>query len=153
MSRAQILQFIKFLAVGVLNTLITLVVIALCKSVLHLNPYVSNLIGYIAGLINSFIWNKTWVFRSSGKVTREALSFILGWGICYALQLLVLWLLNTHTAIGTLMFDTPQIALHNATLLPTITVTGYAIATIIGMVVYTLANFFYNRTFAFKAQR
>ena len=51
----------KYVIVGCMNTAITLGVIFVCKSLLDVNPYLSNALGYIAGLINSFIWNKNWV--------------------------------------------------------------------------------------------
>ena len=94
MNRTQLYQFLRFLLVGVMNSLVTLGVIVLCKSVLGINPYLSNLLGYIAGVVNSFIWNKTWVFHSNGKITAEASRFLLGWGICYSLQLLIVWALQ-----------------------------------------------------------
>ena len=61
---AAMRQFIRYLLVGVINTLVTLIVIYVCKSILDINQWVSNAIGYVAGLINSFIWNKNWVFKS-----------------------------------------------------------------------------------------
>ena len=67
--RKTLVQLAKYLLVGVMNTLITLVVIFVCKIYLHVNPYVSNALGYLAGLINSFLWNRRWVFRSNGKMT------------------------------------------------------------------------------------
>ena len=48
------LQFIKFISVGILNTLVSLIVIYICMKV-GVNYKLSNLIGYIAGVINSFI--------------------------------------------------------------------------------------------------
>ena len=54
-NNAPIIQLIKYAIVGVMNTLITLGVIFVCKSILGVNPYVSNALGYVAGLLNSFI--------------------------------------------------------------------------------------------------
>ena len=51
----------------------------------------ANLIGYILGVINSFFWNKLWVFqKKDGKFIREALLFLLIFGICYSLQYICL---------------------------------------------------------------
>ena len=58
--RKTLVQLAKYLLVGVMNTLITLVVIFVCKIYLHVTPYVSNALGYLAGLINSFLWNRRW---------------------------------------------------------------------------------------------
>lgn len=139
MNRAQLYQFLRFLAVGVMNTLVTLVVIVLCKSIIGINPYLSNFLGYVAGVINSFVWNKAWVFHSDGKITTEATRFIIGWGICYTMQLLIVWALNTHTPLATMLWH-----------LGHYTLSGYGVATLAGMVFHTVANFLYNRLIAFR---
>jgi putative flippase GtrA len=123
--------------VGVLNTLVTLVVIYVCN-LLGVNQYVSNALGYICGVINSFLWNKSWVFKSKGGYSKEAIKFLCGFGICYALQFLTLWLLN-QTVLNDFKYE-----IYNYT------ITGYGIATLIGNVVYTLANYVYNRFITFK---
>lgn len=133
------IQFIKYILVGCLNTAITLGVIFLCKSLLNVNPYVSNALGYIAGLINSFIWNKNWVFKSQKGYSREAIKFAVGFGICYGLQLLVVFLLNSN-AFGDRQWELGTI----------FTISGYGVATLLGNVVYTLVNFIYNRMVTFK---
>ncbi|MCM1067376.1 MAG: GtrA family protein [Muribaculaceae bacterium] len=134
----KIMQFVKYCLVGVLNTLVTLGVIYLCKSFFGLNLYVSNALGYICGVINSFLCNKTWVFRSKGGYTREAVKFLIGFALCYALQFWVVWMLNEST-FGSLLFSIAGIE-----------ISGYGIATLLGNVVYTLANFVYNRLITFK---
>lgn len=136
--KTKIIQFIKYCMVGVLNTLITLGVIFVCKSLLGVNPYVSNALGYIAGVINSFFCNKQWVFKSSGSYWREALRFLAGFGICYGLQLGCVWLL-TESPFGSLEFAIAGFV-----------ISGYGIATLLGNVVYTLANFVYNRLVTFR---
>ena len=50
-----VIQFAKYFLVGVMNTLITFILIFVCKTFLGINEYVSNGIGYVGGLINSFI--------------------------------------------------------------------------------------------------
>ena len=134
-------QFTRYALVGVANTLLTLIVIFVCKGLFHLNPWVSNAAGYVAGFINSFILNKTWVFKSDSKVMHEVVKFCLGFLLCYALQLAVTWTLTEHTAIGSLSWE-----------LPGYTLSGYALATFLGMVFYTIANFIYNRAITFKSK-
>ena len=137
-SDAPLVQLIKYGIVGVMNTLLTLCVIFVCKSLCGINPYVSNVIGYVAGVINSFIWNRRWVFRSNGALSRQALHFLLGFAICYIVQLTVVWLLN-RSAFGDI-----EVAIGSFTL------SGYGLATLIGTIVYTLSNFVYNRVITFK---
>lgn len=137
---SRIAQFIKFCLVGVMNTLVTLCAIFLCKSLLGINEYVSNAIGYILGVINSFLWNKQWVFNTVGHYRREATRFLCGFILCYLLQLATVVTLNT-SSLGNLLFDTGYIV-----------ISGYAIATLIGCCVYTITNFIYNRLITFRKQ-
>lgn len=133
------LQLVKYAIVGVMNTLLTLCIIFVCKSVLEINPYLSNAIGYFCGLVNSFLWNRSWVFHANeGRMHQQAIRFIIGFAICYALQFLVVWILNQSS------FGQIEILIWGFTL------SGYGIATLIGNVVYTMCNFVYNRLIAFK---
>lgn len=140
--RHTVLQFIRYALVGVINTMVTLVVILVCKSLLGINPWVSNAAGYVAGFINSFIWNKLWVFNSHNKVIQEALKFFGGFLICYGLQFVVTFLLTDCTILGDMEWKIRDF-----------TLSGYGVATIIGMVAYTLANFVYNRMVTFRKQQ
>ena len=60
------LKLIKFCIVGGLNTLITLGVYYLLVF-LGVNYLISNIFGYFAGIVNSYIFNNSWVFRDSSK--------------------------------------------------------------------------------------
>lgn len=141
LHRDSVYQLLKYAVVGVMNTILTLVVIFVCKSLLNVNPYVSNAIGYVAGLINSFMWNRTWVFHAkTGRIHRQALYFLGGFALCYLIQLLVVWSLNQSS------FGDIEILILGFTL------SGYGLATLIGNVVYTLCNFMYNKVIAFKTK-
>lgn len=137
-KKEALMQFIRYGLVGVLNTVVTLVVIFVCKSLLGVNDYVSNAIGYVAGVINSFIWNRQFVFHSNGKLSREMVLFLIGFGICYCVQFAIVWVLN-QSEFGDVEYD-----------LGFFVISGYGIATLIGMVGYTICNFIYNRCVAFK---
>ena len=50
-------QAIKYGIVGVSNTVITAVVIWIMMKLFGCSDVVSNMVGYIAGVLNSFIWN------------------------------------------------------------------------------------------------
>ena len=137
-THKEILQFVKYCTVGVLNTLVCLGVIFICKSLCGFNPYLSNALGYIAGVINSFLWNKKWVFNSDGHMINEAAKFLCGFGICYALQFIIVWAM-TQSAFGEKEFE-----------IWVFTLSGYGVATLIGSIAYTIANFIYNRLVTFR---
>lgn len=99
-SKETIVQAVKFGLVGVMNTLITLAVIFILMKVFHLSYKWSNVIGYIIGLINSFIWNKKWTFKSTGNSIRELLVFAAVFGVCYGLQFLFLLFLVEQRGIS-----------------------------------------------------
>ena len=131
-------QFVKFCLVGAMNTLVTLCTIFICKSLIGVNEYSANALGYIMGVINSFLWNKQWVFHSQGRISREAVRFAIGFAICYSLQLITVIALNT-SSFGEIELDTGLMV-----------VSGYGLATIIGCAVYTIFNFTYNRLVTFR---
>lgn len=137
-TERPVYQLIKYGMVGVLNTLVTLIVIVLCKSFIGINEYVSNMIGYVMGVLNSFLWNRSWVFHSHGQMHRDMIYFLGGCLICYLVQFAVLYIL-TNWVFEDIEYD-----------LGFFVVSGYGIATLIAMVVYTLCNFIYNRTITFR---
>lgn len=132
----ELLRLVKYCAVGAMNTLITLAVIYVCKSLLEWNPYLSNALGYGCGLVNSFVCNRRWVFHSHGQYMGEILRFLLGFVACYALQLAAVYLLTKHYG-------------HYTYTLAGIVLSGYGIATLIGNALYTMANYAYNRLITF----
>lgn len=134
----KVMQFVKYCIVGALNTMVCLGVIFVCKSLVGVNPYLSNILGYAAGLINSFLWNKQWVFRTHGGYSREVLRFLAGFALCYVMQLAVVFALNTSP------FGKFEVGIFGFVL------SGYGIATLLGNVVYTLANYVYNRLVTFR---
>lgn len=120
-------QLIRFGIVGVINTLITLIVIYVLQELLHVRYTTANLAGYVAGVINSFFWSKLWVFKKlNSNFMREAVLFLVSFGICYGIQFVALLVL-----VETLhMADTW--------------------AQLVSMVVYTLCNFAMNKCITFK---
>lgn len=64
-------QFIMFCMVGVINTLVTYIIYMFLFK-LGVNYEIANAIGDIAGGINSYIWNRFWVFKDSNTKTIES---------------------------------------------------------------------------------
>ena len=141
MNSRRNIQFLKFIIVGGINTAVTLLVIMLCKSVIGIDPYLSNALGYLAGISNSFLWNRGWVFNSHGKMPAEAVKFFIGCGICYLIQLCFVWGATTLSPLGAMLWQ-----------IGGFTLSGYGAATVIGMCIYTLCNFVYNRHVAFSSR-
>lgn len=71
-------QAIKYGVVGLSNTLITMIVIWVMMKLFGCREGLSNLTGYVAGILNSFIWNKQWTFKgSSTGWTKGAVRFTI----------------------------------------------------------------------------
>lgn len=123
-KKVEITKFIRFCIVGLFNTAVTFVVFTLLRW-LSCGLYFSNIISYIAGVVNSFVWNKTWVYGSrNSKWLKEAFVFLILFGISYLIQLIV---------FKTSLNYVPEM-----------------LAQLIGMVVYSVTNFLLNRFFNFK---
>ena len=86
-------QMISFGLVGVVNTAIGFGVIALAQVMFGLHPVVSNMLGYIAGLTNSYFMNRAFTFKGSAHSIRAMLRFLLAFGIAYGANVAVLLIL------------------------------------------------------------
>lgn len=122
-------QFSRFLLVGVLNSLLGYLIIFGCMYVLKISPEVSNLIGYSVGLALSFVLNRTFTFRSSGKQSGELIRFLAVFTVAYGANLAVLYLLV-------------RILLIHA-----------GISQVIAGVVYVIFTYFMNKSFVFRQSR
>lgn len=67
---AGVVQFLKFNAVGLLNTLIDFAVFTLLHSLGMLNTP-AQIISYSAGTANSFFWNKKVTFRDQNRGSND----------------------------------------------------------------------------------
>lgn len=120
-------QFIKFGIVGIFNTLITAITIWVFLMIFHFSDYLSNIIGYILGLANSFIWNRKWTFANSLSIKETLLKFIVTFVVSYLLQLGNLYLLLHFTHIDSYVCQ------------------------LLSIVFYTLINFSLNKYYTFKS--
>jgi putative flippase GtrA len=84
-------QFIKYLIVGIFNTTLGYGTIFLCMYIFMFSPELSNLIGYVLGMIFSFFANRKFTFKSTEKASQEFIKFI---AVC-----LVAYLANFITLI------------------------------------------------------
>lgn len=120
-------QMVKYGLVGVINTLITAIIILLLMNGFGVSYKASNAVGYVAGFINSFILNKKWTFKGNHDSTlRQLFKFGAVFAICYALQL------------GLVVFMVENLNINEN------------ISQLAGMVFYTFVGFVLNKLFTFK---
>lgn len=120
-------QMIKYGLVGVMNTIITGIILFVLMNGFGVSYPISNAFGYVAGFFNSFIMNKLWTFKGSQTSSiKQFIRFTVVFALCYIIQL------------GLVVF------------LVEILVVNENLAQLIGMVFYTLFGFLLNKFFTFK---
>lgn len=96
-NKLELLRFIRFCIVGVSNTAVsyvTYLAIIYCGG----HYVAANIVGYITGTINAFVWNNNWVFRNGNKELKSIVSSFgrmvlsyAGTGIVLNNLLLIIW--------------------------------------------------------------
>lgn len=136
-THKTVIQLLKYGVIGLSNTFITWIAFFVLNSLLGVPYMLSNAVGYVLGVVNSFIWNRTWVFKAKSDIKREAVLFVVGFLLCYGLQSIV-------SVIMLEGFDMKHFTLS------WIPKAGQNITMLVAMVFYTLANYIYNRCVTFK---
>jgi putative flippase GtrA len=108
------ITFIRFVFVGVLSTIINFTVFYFCAVILDTSVTVAAIIGYISGLLFSFVFGKNWVFLKhdlgvSNTFFKFFLVYLIGLGLhtiltSYldtVLDYRIAWLLGTITSTTT----------------------------------------------------
>lgn len=155
------LELFKFGLVGILNTLITYTVIVLCTVVFSFHYMAANVLGYAAGIINSFLLNRRFTFKSTGDVKKEAVRFTVVTAVCYVIQALavtammefLLPFFNANSFFRTLS----GLAAAAVSILPIDKARAGSSDSLViqlaGMVIYTLLGYAGNRYFTFTPVR
>lgn len=81
-------MFSKYILVGLANTLLTAIIIFVLMSI-GVSLYISNAIGYIAGIILSYILNSRFTFGVNVDISRF-IKFIITCLICYLINLIAI---------------------------------------------------------------
>ena len=124
----------RFLLVGVGNTLLSLVLMFLLEG---LGYWPSTAIAYVAGAVMSFFLNRSFTFHSDERFWPSAVKFAVNVAVCYLLayslaQPIAAWVLG-GTGIPPIWQE--------------------RLAKLGGMALYTVLNYFGQRSFAFRRRR
>ncbi|MDR1610054.1 MAG: GtrA family protein [Candidatus Symbiothrix sp.] len=151
MKNNFLIQTIKYGIVGIMNTLLTMITIWVMMRIVFrpeegekissLVLSVSNTVGYIVGLINSFIWNRLWTFKSKNKWKPEFIRFTIAFLICFVIQLVLVNILYKYVIIS---------GFHLSFFRFEYTVSTAEICQLAGIIIYTAMNFILNKYFTFK---
>lgn len=123
---------IKFVLVGLFNTLVGCGIMFLLYNLAHCSYWFSSAANYVVGSIVSFFLNKYFTFQNHERSIKQVVKFIVNVAVCYliaygAAKPVVMWLLSGQ----------PVKVQENA-------------AMFVGMGLYTVLNYFGQRFFAFK---
>jgi len=121
-------SLIRFVLVGVANTVCGLGIIYAAKYFGHVDDVPANVLGYAVGVVLSFTLNKRWTFRHRGPAAQAFARFVIVMGTAYVLNLL--------TVLAALKLG----------------VNGY-VAQAIGVVPYTAFGYLASRNIAFRTTR
>jgi hypothetical protein len=91
--------FLRFILVGVVNTLVGTAIMFFCFNVLAWSYWISSALNYIVGSIVSYLLNKRYTFQQKGHDWNTILKFIVNITICYVLAYgfakpVVTWMLS-----------------------------------------------------------
>lgn len=99
-----VIRFIKFSMVGVINTLVNWIIFFILNA-LGMYYILANIIAYILGTVNSYLWNTLWVFKYKDKASTETtIKFIIlnliGLGLNTGILYVLVDLCNLNKFIG-----------------------------------------------------
>lgn len=98
------IRLIKFCIVGGINTLITLLTFYLLNKILGINYLVGSVIGYIAGMCNSYILNKRWTFHDKDdRVALQFIKFIIVNSMSLGINLLIMYILVDRLSLDSML--------------------------------------------------
>ena len=126
--------FIKFLIVGVTNTLFGTAIMFAFYNLLKCNYWISSSANYFFGSILSYFLNKYFTFKSTTKGWKPVLKFIINITVCY---IVAYGMARPFVRILLSGFST-QIQDNGAMLM--------------GMGLFVMLNYFGQRFFAFKSE-
>ena len=145
-------QIVKYGLIGILNTLLTTVVIWSLLYILmdesnneptYAVMFIANFVGYLVGIINSFILNRNWTFKNKSNWKVSLLRFLIAFVLCYCLQLGVVLGLNSIWGAREYEIGFNQYSF---------TLTSAYFSQLIGIVVYSILNFLLNKYYTFRSE-
>lgn len=91
-------QRLRFLFVGGLNTALSYAIYFVLTE-LGVWYLLANTIGFAISLVNSYLWNKFFVFQKSGRSAGEVVKFLLVYGVQYGVGISFLYVAVTFLGI------------------------------------------------------
>lgn len=126
------LEFVRFLIVGTINTVVGTSIMFIAYNVLGLSYWASSASNYFLASILSYFLNKYFTFKSKTKNKSEIFRFIINILVCYLLAYGIAQPLTQKLLSGASIVVRDNVSM------------------VIGMVLYVFLNYFGQRIFVFK---
>lgn len=134
MSKLFDKTMVKFLLVGVVNTLVGAGTMFLLYNLAHCSYWISSAANYVVGGIVSFFLNKYFTFQNKDWSWGQVGKFIVSVSVCYLLAYGLAKPLTLHLLAGQSQSIQENVAM------------------LVGMCLYTALNYLGQRFFAFKVK-
>ena len=125
---------LKFIAVGVVNTLVGTGTMFLAYNVAHLSYWVSSASNYVVGSIVSYVLNRRFTFKDSSSASSSVPRFIVNISCCYLLAYGA-----AKPLVASALVSAPLSVQENGAML-------------VGMCLFVLLNYIGQRFFVFKVK-
>ena len=126
------ITMLKFVIVGVINTLVGTAIMFTAYNILHFSYWISSALNYILASILSYFLNKYFTFQNRNRSIKVVLKFALNIAVCYLLAYGIAKPLASRVLAGM-----GQAVQDNG-------------ARLVGMCLFVVINYFGQRFFAFR---
>ncbi len=107
---AELWKMVKFGITGVANTLVDTLVYTLLAAWLGVSVYLAQVCGYMAGMLNSYLVNRSWTFQTSSRFfSMQMVKFIVANLLTLAVSIGMLKLLIDLAGLGAIIAKLPTI--------------------------------------------
>jgi putative flippase GtrA len=127
--------FLKFAAVGVLNTLVGTAIMFGLYNLAGASYWVSSAANYILASILSYVLNKKFTFRHKGEVVQSGMRFAVNIAVCYFIAY------GAAKPCAAALLDNFSISIQENT------------AMLAGMCIFVVLNYFGQKMFVFKCSK
>lgn len=130
--------FIRFLAVGLLNTFVGLSITIFFLNVIELNYWGSTFIGISVGAVVSYLLNRSFTFKSKAPLLKSSLQFIAIIFICY------LTAYSLGIVLAELIFPAIRLSAY---------LSYHELSVIFGSIFYTMLNYLGQKWLVFNVKK
>lgn len=136
-KKILLLEQVRFVIVGVMNTIIGMAAMLIAYNIFHLGYWISSAMDYIIGSVFSYFANKYFTFQSQKKSGTEIMRFIINIVVCYILAYSIARPF-IETILGGMMLSISIME---------------QISMIFGMCVFIVLNYFGQKYFVFSKRK